>query len=357
MLPRVLAGVGSGVGALVVFGGAVYSAVRFARRRAPGTGPLAGGNALIALGTLVLSSGGLLQGVDRPGRGVRDLARGRDRRGLRGLRRRVVDVAVCAGRSADDELAADELARERARQRVDDLDARRQLVARELAARVPQRARPGRARARHAARRTRRPSRPCAGAARRSTATSSTSRWLRNASSTSPGNTLKPETMTTSLARSTSVSQPSASATAMSPVCSQPSTSTARGRRGVVPVAREDVRRRARRSRRDRLRARDCRRGRAAGPRRPGSGGPIDPGRGSGVDRGRRDDGRRLGEAVAVVDGDAEPFAHRGGGRRRAASVAPETHRRTCANAVARRGRVVERRATRRRSRGRRRRR
>ncbi len=62
-LPRVLAGVGSGVGAIVVFGGAVYSAVRFARRRAPGTGFLAGGNALIALGTLVLSSGGLIQGA------------------------------------------------------------------------------------------------------------------------------------------------------------------------------------------------------------------------------------------------------------------------------------------------------
>lgn len=63
VLPRVLAGVGSGVGAVVVFGGALYSAVRFARRRAPGTGALAGGNALIALGTLVLSSGGLLQGA------------------------------------------------------------------------------------------------------------------------------------------------------------------------------------------------------------------------------------------------------------------------------------------------------
>jgi hypothetical protein len=63
VLPRVLAGVGSGVGAVVVFGGALYSAVRFARRRAPGMGALAGGNALIALGTLVLSSGGLLQGV------------------------------------------------------------------------------------------------------------------------------------------------------------------------------------------------------------------------------------------------------------------------------------------------------
>jgi hypothetical protein len=63
VLPRALAGAGSGLGALVVFGGAVYSAIRFARRRAPGTGSLAGGNALIALGTLVLSSGGLLQGA------------------------------------------------------------------------------------------------------------------------------------------------------------------------------------------------------------------------------------------------------------------------------------------------------
>jgi hypothetical protein len=63
VLPRVLAAAGSGVGAIVVFGGAAYSAIRFARRRTPGTGPLAGGNALIALGTLVLSSGGLLQGV------------------------------------------------------------------------------------------------------------------------------------------------------------------------------------------------------------------------------------------------------------------------------------------------------
>jgi hypothetical protein len=63
VLPRVLAGVGSGVGALVVFAGAAWSAVRFARRRSEGTGALAAGNALIALGTLVLSSGGLLQGI------------------------------------------------------------------------------------------------------------------------------------------------------------------------------------------------------------------------------------------------------------------------------------------------------
>jgi hypothetical protein len=62
-LPRALAGVGSGVGATVVFVGAVVSAVRFSRKHTPGSGALAGGNALIALGTLVLASGGLLQGI------------------------------------------------------------------------------------------------------------------------------------------------------------------------------------------------------------------------------------------------------------------------------------------------------
>jgi len=62
-LPRALAGIGSGVGAAVVFAGAAWSAVRFARSRRPGAGHLAGGNTLIALGTLVLSSGGLLQGI------------------------------------------------------------------------------------------------------------------------------------------------------------------------------------------------------------------------------------------------------------------------------------------------------
>ena len=62
-LPRILAAAGSGLGALVVFAGAVWSAVRFARGRAPGSGGLASGNALIALGTLILSSGGLLQGT------------------------------------------------------------------------------------------------------------------------------------------------------------------------------------------------------------------------------------------------------------------------------------------------------
>jgi hypothetical protein len=63
-LPRVLAAVGSGVGAVVIIAGAVASALRFARdRRTPGHGRLAGANVLIALGTLVLSSGGLVQGA------------------------------------------------------------------------------------------------------------------------------------------------------------------------------------------------------------------------------------------------------------------------------------------------------
>jgi hypothetical protein len=73
VFPRVLAGVGSGLGALVVFGGAVWSAVRFARAArgraasprpgGPPPGRMAAANALIALGTLVLSGGGTLQGV------------------------------------------------------------------------------------------------------------------------------------------------------------------------------------------------------------------------------------------------------------------------------------------------------
>jgi hypothetical protein len=62
-LPRILAAVGSGGGAVVVFAGALWSAVRFARRRAEGSGALAAGNGCIALGTLVLSSGGVLQGA------------------------------------------------------------------------------------------------------------------------------------------------------------------------------------------------------------------------------------------------------------------------------------------------------
>lgn len=56
--PRVLAAVGSGAGALVLLGGAVFSAVRLARRG--GAARLVVANVLIALGTIVLSAGGLL---------------------------------------------------------------------------------------------------------------------------------------------------------------------------------------------------------------------------------------------------------------------------------------------------------
>jgi hypothetical protein len=57
-LPRVLAAVSSGLGATVLLAGAVVSAVRLARRRT--TRRLAVANALIAVGTLILSAGGLL---------------------------------------------------------------------------------------------------------------------------------------------------------------------------------------------------------------------------------------------------------------------------------------------------------
>ena len=64
VFPRVLAATGSGLAATVIFAGAVYSAVRFARRRTqPGAARMAAANGLIALGTLVLWSGGFVQGV------------------------------------------------------------------------------------------------------------------------------------------------------------------------------------------------------------------------------------------------------------------------------------------------------
>jgi hypothetical protein len=74
--PRALAAIGSGVGAVVILVGACWSGFRYLRdRSAPPVGTtsgassgarparLAGANGLIALGTLVLSSGGLVQGV------------------------------------------------------------------------------------------------------------------------------------------------------------------------------------------------------------------------------------------------------------------------------------------------------
>src|SRR5205823_7594334 len=70
-LPRVLAAVASSVGALVVLGGAAWSAWRLARGRRTGstgragavTARLVGANLLIAGGTLVLGAGGILNSV------------------------------------------------------------------------------------------------------------------------------------------------------------------------------------------------------------------------------------------------------------------------------------------------------
>jgi hypothetical protein len=68
--PRIAAALFSGVSALVIFAGAVWSAYRFARRRGVKVEPgklsprrLAVANTLIALGTLVLSAGGVLNSV------------------------------------------------------------------------------------------------------------------------------------------------------------------------------------------------------------------------------------------------------------------------------------------------------
>ncbi|MFO7592263.1 MAG: hypothetical protein R6X23_15475 [Acidimicrobiia bacterium] len=63
-LPRILAAVGSGVGATVIVAGALWSGIRYARdREATDRTRMAVANLLIALGTLVLSSGGLVQGI------------------------------------------------------------------------------------------------------------------------------------------------------------------------------------------------------------------------------------------------------------------------------------------------------
>ena len=59
-LPRVLAAVASSAGALVVLGGAVWSAVRYRRR---GARRLLAANALIALGTAITGASGLLNSV------------------------------------------------------------------------------------------------------------------------------------------------------------------------------------------------------------------------------------------------------------------------------------------------------
>jgi len=70
--PRVFAAVGSGLAATVILAGSVWSIVRLLRGRTPGLSGtrrqvvdparLVGGNALIALGTIVLSASGTLAG-------------------------------------------------------------------------------------------------------------------------------------------------------------------------------------------------------------------------------------------------------------------------------------------------------
>ena len=70
--PRVLAAAGSGIAAIVIIAGALWSAYRLARRREPAVsgvrrsasspGQLVVGNLLIAAGTLVLSASGTLAG-------------------------------------------------------------------------------------------------------------------------------------------------------------------------------------------------------------------------------------------------------------------------------------------------------
>lgn len=55
-LPRILAGIGSGVGSLVLIGGALWSAWVFLRRRHEGRRAL--GNVVIAVGVLVAAAGG-----------------------------------------------------------------------------------------------------------------------------------------------------------------------------------------------------------------------------------------------------------------------------------------------------------
>jgi hypothetical protein len=63
VLPRVLAASGSGLGALVIIVGAALSAIRWMRQPGPVARRRAIANMLIALGTLILSGGGLIQGI------------------------------------------------------------------------------------------------------------------------------------------------------------------------------------------------------------------------------------------------------------------------------------------------------
>ena len=64
LFPRLLAAIGSSLGALVVLIGAVYSIVRFVRNRSDRhVGRMVAANSCIAIGTIVLGSTGALKGI------------------------------------------------------------------------------------------------------------------------------------------------------------------------------------------------------------------------------------------------------------------------------------------------------
>ena len=209
-----LAAVGSGVGAVVIIGGALWSAWRFARARTtPGNGRRAAANVLIALGTLVLSSGGLIQGIAGKDEAfVITLASGiaviyagflvASGAGATESPANVGTPAPVSPGAGDAQLAAEELARFVARERVDDLDRRGHLVPREMARGVVAHLldRQARARLEHDPRGHRfagaRVRHPDHRGIRDVGCASSTS-------STSAGKTLKPETITRSFLRST----------------------------------------------------------------------------------------------------------------------------------------------------------
>ena len=193
-----------------------------------------------------------------------------------------------------------QLARERPRQLVDQLDARRQLVAREPAARVPQQLdRIGSATRRSATTYATTVS-PVRGCGSPTTATSATSGCCASTCSTSPGIHVEARDDDDVLG-ALDEREPAVGVGDADVARVQPTVDEHAGRRRRI-VASSPRRRwvRARGSRRDRLRARRGRRRRRAAPRHPAA--AARPNRRAARARPRRrDDRRRLGEPVTVV--------------------------------------------------------
>ena len=137
VFPRVLAAVGSGLGAIVVFVG--RGVVGDPVRAPPHTrrGRARERQRAHRVGNARLVERRIAAGRDRSGHRVRDVARDRDHGDLRGVRRR---IRWAPGPALDRrrQRTSHDFAADRAGQLVDDLDARRQLVTGELAARVAQ---------------------------------------------------------------------------------------------------------------------------------------------------------------------------------------------------------------------------